>query len=867
MVKFTARAIGGLPTHAFLQSTWQESSLHVMGATIIMRGGSPSLTILADGPDAAIFEAAMQRALELVNADGGSIITYDDIRQAMVLRVRQVHPRLQTAPRPVANANNPNGIEEITTTVLSAANLWRVYRPGERLVGYIEQYRKPVIMRGDDVRGLPGISSPEDPNAAWHMAVPIYAVLPASGITATGTLPLPKEPRLVGAITVHVNDPQWRFTQNHILLLQTHAQNLAQSLRLAAIERQEKSHRRLLSLLREMSSEMPIQIDAPDFYDQFCERVRIALSGAVNIEAFAVAIAPPRSVTASRPVESTLALYAVTEQNKHYPSERIREDRVPWWSFVRIGKVVSWITDDERRMSPQYRLRTWGSQRYMDSQLFIPMRSTSGVIGALLVASSRTQAYSSEDVGLLEMAGRYIALALENAHMRRLQRDTPGAEADRTLSLLNNSLLGLNATLDVGSIVCDLVEQASELARGQICCYLEYDQYANELIIRDIAQNKEHPFQEVIDQHLPVGEGRRRRALDGEVFAIEDVSDEYERGDIIGTLLQRYHIRALLLAPVIYSETITRHNRVLGMLVIYSPDQHAMFSPAEEMNLMALGRVAASAIHNARTYAQLRELDRLKDEFILTASHEFRTPMSAIQGFSWLIQRRVETMTPEQGKHWAGEIIRATEQLKDMMDTITEAWRTKSVLMPPIQPVNLHAVVQFAMEISSPLLTQHQHPVIINVPEEIWVRGDQDRLRHVFSNLLTNAAKYSPDKTQVTISVAKRTGSELQAMNRERGTRNDDDEPPINNVTSNSGPWIVVSVRDEGAGISLQNQKRLFAKFVRLELTTSVRGTGLGLYICRRYIEAMGGEIWVESMPGQGSTFSFCLLRSEQPEK
>jgi len=76
---------------------------------------------------------------------------------------------------------------------------------------------------------------------------------------------------------------------------------------------------------------------------------------------------------------------------------------------------------------------------------------------------------------------------------------------------------------------------------------------------------------------------------------------------------------------------------------------------------------------------------------------------------------------------------------------------------------------------------------------------------------------------------------------------------------------VVLSVHDMGMGISSANQKKLFAKFVRLELTTNVRGTGLGLYICRRYIEAMGGEVWVESAPGQGSTFSFCLPHAPAP--
>ncbi|MBA3826529.1 MAG: HAMP domain-containing histidine kinase, partial [Ktedonobacterales bacterium] len=472
-------------------------------------------------------------------------------------------------------------------------------------------------------------------------------------------------------------------------------------------------------------------------------------------------------------------------------------------------------------------------------------------------------------VTLLEMAGRFIGLAIEHAQMRSARRGTtPMTDSDRALSVLNNALLGLNATLDTDLIMSDLVEQASDLTRGQVCAYLEYLPQSDELVIREVAQNKDHPYPEALGQKFPVGDGRRRAAIEGQVQSLEDLTPDHARGDSIGTLLEHYHVRAMLVMPVIHKETVTRRDKVLGLLTVYAPDQHGLFSPAETMNLMALGHVAASALNNARTYAQLRELDKLKDEFILTASHEFRTPMSAIQGFSWLIQRRYETMSPDQAKHWAGEIMRATEQLKDMMDTLTESWRTKSVQVPELAEVDIATTVQLAMEISSGLLAAENHNVKSEIPADLWVLSEQDRLRHVISNLLVNAAKYSNAGSQITVTAAVKTTTELLAMPRERGVIIDEsgeDEPITNVVAGAPGPWVVVSVHDQGMGITAVNQKRLFAKFVRLELTTHVRGTGLGLYICRRYIEAMGGEIWVESAPGQGSTFSFCLRQTNRP--
>jgi signal transduction histidine kinase len=804
------------------------------------------LVMPADGPDAALYETAIRHAIERLDADGGAIATLDETGKWLVLRVRRVHPRLQReATRDPAQPLH--AIEEAATTVLPKAHLWRFYAKNERLAGHVWQTGQPVIMRGAEVQGLPHEKAPADPDAPWHLAVPIFAA------TDFNTSHPGEDPTVIGVLSVYVSDPQWPFSQTHLRLLQAEAQTIAQALQLARVERDEQRHRRLLALLQELTLAVPPEADLTSFYEAFFTRTQVALSGVADVQAFAVVIPETQGN------ETRLVFHAVIEDGQRYRGPVLREDEASWWARVRHGATVAWRTNSDRLAFPDLRNRVWGSEQYMESQLFVPLKTASGVVGALLVASSRTNAYTAEHVLLLEMAGRFMALAVENAQIRRARRDSRSSD-ERALSLLVNAVLSLNATLDTDMIVKGLVEQASELARGQVCIYLEHDRQTDELIIRDAAQNREHRYAEIVGQRVPVAGDRRHRVLEGQTLALDDLASEYGRGDTIGSLLERYHVQAMLLVPVIYNESGTQRERVLGMMAFFAPDQGIVFAPSEELNLQALGRVAAAAIHNAHTYDQLRELDRLKDEFILTASHEFRTPMSAIQGFGWLIQRRIESMTSEQGRHWAGEIMRATEQLRDMMDAITESWRTKSVQVPPLAPVRIADAVRAAVEVSSGLLATENHTVDWGVPEDLFVMGDLDRLRHVISNLLVNAAKYSAANTPVTVTATVQSGADLVAQPRERGAL-DIDETRETHVTPDSGPWVVVSVRDQGTGISPANQKRLFAKFVRLELTTNVRGTGLGLYICRRYIEAMGGEIWVESMPGQGSTFRFCLPR------
>ncbi len=839
----------------------------------------PRVIIPAEGSDAKVYEMAMRRAIEALHADGGAIATKDHPQDAiatkenpqdtLLLRVRQVHPRLRPLrpsahPISAGDDNSPEpseDIEEISTTVLPTTRISRQYQQGERLIGYTWMTGKPVIMSGEEVQGLPGSNSPEDPPAAYHLAVPIFA--PVASDVARPLGAGGQEDIIIGVMTVYNIDPNWRFTQNQIALLEAHAANLAQAVILNQLAWQEQRHRRVLSLLQELTGDLSLPNQASSspqdaFYESFFDRIYVAIRASMEVDAFAVALSQ---------ADGSLMIYSIVENQQRTPYLHLRADQATWWPWVHYGNHFGWRNEEEKRRARQLDPSEWGMRHEMTSQLFVPIKGATEVIGALIVGCNRPFPYPNDHGVLLEMVGRFTALALENAHLRAARTGPLNAGTQATNlahSLLINAMLGLNATLSVEAIIHDLVEQASELARGQICGYLEYDRHQDELVIRDIAQNKDHLYSEILNQRLAVGEGRLRQALQGQEQLLDGLLEDYDRGDTIGTLLQRYSVQALLLVPVILQENGSHYDRVIGLLGIYSPDQQALFSPGETMNLLALGRVAAANINNARTYAQLRELDKLKDDFILTASHEFRTPMSAIQGFSWLIQRRGDTMTPEQARRWASEISRATDQLKDMMDTITESWRTNSVQLPPPKPLQVATALALALEILSSQLAAEQHETINQVPEDLWVLGEPDRLRHVFSNLLANAAKYSPPNTRIVISAAIKSAAQLLAVTRQRGAV-DEGEDPAEFVTPTSGPWAVISVRDEGQGISLIDQSRLFAKFVRLQLTTNVRGTGLGLYICRRYIEGMGGEIWVESAPGQGATFSFCLPLIEAP--
>lgn len=252
--------------------------------------------------------------------------------------------------------------------------------------------------------------------------------------------------------------------------------------------------------------------------------------------------------------------------------------------------------------------------------------------------------------------------------------------------------------------------------------------------------------------------------------------------------------------------------------------------------LKAYAEQASLVIVRAQAYeheragaAQLAEADRLKTEFLAMVSHELRTPLTAVKGFVDTVLLHWDRLPEERRKNLlhrasgnADELARLVSQLLDF--SRIDADRVE--LHPRL--LALDDAVDAVLEDLAPVLSKHQ--VDVDVPQEIMVVADPDAFGHVLVNLLTNAVKFSPADSCVTISACA-----------------DDDE-------------VTVSVTDEGVGISAEEQEHIFERFYQsADHALSRRGTGIGLAIARRFAELHGGRVWCESTLGEGSTFSFTM--------
>jgi signal transduction histidine kinase len=225
----------------------------------------------------------------------------------------------------------------------------------------------------------------------------------------------------------------------------------------------------------------------------------------------------------------------------------------------------------------------------------------------------------------------------------------------------------------------------------------------------------------------------------------------------------------------------------------------------------------------------LKAINQLKDEFIGLVSHELRTPLTVILGALDTVISESERLTLEETKQLISDAYWEAESLSEILANLLELARAQANrLLISQEKINIRETIDSVIcKLRQPALSRE---IIIDCDESLTVFADRLRLQRILYNLLSNAIKYSSSGTRIEITV-----------------QTNDHE-------------MKFSVRDYGIGISSENQLKLFEPFQRVGTQEyKATGTGLGLVVCRRLVEAHGGCIGIESKPGEGSLFYFTL--------
>jgi signal transduction histidine kinase len=243
-----------------------------------------------------------------------------------------------------------------------------------------------------------------------------------------------------------------------------------------------------------------------------------------------------------------------------------------------------------------------------------------------------------------------------------------------------------------------------------------------------------------------------------------------------------------------------------------------------------------------------RQLNQLKDQFMAHVSHELHTPLTAVVGYVELLAKHQGELDAATQARWVDGVKQGCDELELLTNSILTAVRVgRDRQNLHLEPTLLAPTVSEVLAGFDPREV-HAYTVRLDLPEHLSVLADRHALRQVLGNVIGNAFKYAPKQSSITISAA------LSRLPSE---------------SADGAAQVCIRVQDVGPGIPPAELPLLFQQFVRLrrDLTGTVRGSGLGLYISRQLIEAMQGQIWAESSgkPGEGSCFCFTLPSAAQP--
>jgi signal transduction histidine kinase/CHASE3 domain sensor protein len=295
--------------------------------------------------------------------------------------------------------------------------------------------------------------------------------------------------------------------------------------------------------------------------------------------------------------------------------------------------------------------------------------------------------------------------------------------------------------------------------------------------------------------------------------------------DVRGLLAELPNLNGLIALPLV-GRSGGRHG-----LLLLSDCMDGEFSDDDTAVLVQLSQVMNVALDNARLYEELRDADRRKDEFLATLSHELRNPLAPIRN-----SLRTMAVASDAGllERSRGVIDRQVSHMVRLIDDLLDISRiTRGKLELRLDRVMIQDAIHAALETTRPLIDDAGHDLaLILPPEPVYVLGDDARLAQIFSNLLNNAAKYTPPGGRITVEAAL------------------------------EGPEIAVRVRDTGLGIPADKLPGIFDMFSQLDQSAARAqgGLGIGLALVKRLVEMHGGRVVAASAgAGRGSAFEIRL--------
>jgi signal transduction histidine kinase len=461
--------------------------------------------------------------------------------------------------------------------------------------------------------------------------------------------------------------------------------------------------------------------------------------------------------------------------------------------------------------------------------LTVPLLRQSSVLGVVQLINKRNGfPFVEEDERLLTAFASQAVVALENA---RLLQQTDRALQDRVTELFMLQQLDrdLNTSLELKTVMGLFLDWMLRICQGTAGAIVLVDE-------NGVAHTRAtRGYDDTFDPDDLEGDTR----LAGLMGHVLNTGQPHVSGNVHEEphyIAASYATHSQMTLPIIHKQEF------IGVINIESDRFDAFETELVEMAYRATNH-AASTIANALLYQQIHAANLAKSEFVSMVSHELKTPMTSIRGYVDLLLSGMTGELKDQQRHFletvASNLHRMNRQIQDLTDiSRIETGR----LLVTLETTALSSVVSETLRSIQGLADQKGIRLHLELPPDLpSVNADKERLVQVLTNLLSNACKYSPPDTDVTV----RFWSEQRWLQRRKRELD----------------VVVCAVQDNGHGISEEDQKKLFTKFFRAEdpQIRQAPGTGLGLSITKGIIELHDGEIWVESELGKGTTFFFAV--------
>ena len=477
--------------------------------------------------------------------------------------------------------------------------------------------------------------------------------------------------------------------------------------------------------------------------------------------------------------------------------------------------------------------RAWHTSG-LRSLLVVPMLRDGEPIGTIGVGRIEPGPFPQTQIDLLRTFADQAVIAIENV---RLFRELEARTHDLTRSVGELRALGevgqaISSTLDLQTVLRTIVTRATQLAGTDAGVIYEYDERREVFVPRATDRLEAEIVQTMLATPVRKGEGATGRLAEvQEPIQLPDILEAPAESRVRAALV-RAGYRALLSIPLV------REGRLIGGLTVIRKAT-GEFAPAVIDLLRTFATQSALAIQNARLFREIEEKSRQlevasqhKSEFLANMSHELRTPLNAIIGFSEVLSERMFGELNEKQEEYLKDIYASGTHLLSLINDILDLSKIEAGRMElELTDFYLPQAIENALTLVRERAGRRGIALAQTMDERLGnIRGDERKVKQVLLNLLSNALKFTPEGGRVEVRAGMVDGT------------------------------AEISVTDTGIGIAPEDQQAIFEEFRQVGTAEKkAEGTGLGLTLCRKFVELHGGRIWVKSQLGAGSTFTFMI--------